>query len=50
VIDDDDPDVMSRECPLRYLFRGPLAFNQSENCLLLLRFPKVEVAMIRLSV
>jgi hypothetical protein len=46
VIDDDDPDVMSRECPLRHLFRGPPAFNQSENCLLLLRLPKVEVTII----
>jgi hypothetical protein len=46
VIDDDDPDVMYRECPLRHLFRGPLAFSQSENCFFLLRLPKVEVAII----
>jgi hypothetical protein len=49
VIDDDDPDITSMECPLRHLFRKRLAFNPSQNCLLLLRLPKVEVSIIRLS-
>jgi hypothetical protein len=37
------------ECPLRHFFKGSLAFNPSENCLFLLRFPKVEVTVVRLS-
>jgi hypothetical protein len=29
VIDDDDRDVTSMECPLRHLSKGSLAFNPS---------------------
>jgi len=46
VIDGDDRNVTSIECPLKHLFKGPLAFNPPENCLFLLRFPKVEVAVV----